>query len=124
MNETRIRDYKSLIVWQKAIELVVLVYNLTEYFPSEEKFALTSQIQRAAVSIPANIAEGKLRGTDVEFRRFALIAFASGGELETHIEIAKKLKKTQHLDYVKVDAMLNEVMKMLNVLISKLGASA
>lgn len=124
MEKNKVRDYKNLIVWQKAVELVVLVYELTEKFPSEEKFALTSQMQRAAVSIPSNIAEGKLRGTDPEFRRFILIAFASGGELETQIEIAKKLKKTKDLSYTAVDSHLGEVMKMLNTFISKLGAIA
>lgn len=76
-----IRNYKQLEVWKKSIDLCIEVYSLTENFPPEEKFSLTSQIRRCAVSIPSNIAEGKLRGTDAELKRFLLISFASGGEL-------------------------------------------
>lgn len=118
-----IRNYKKLEVWQKSIQLVIAVYALVQKFPSAEKFALVSQMQSAAVSIPANIAEGKMRGTDPEFKRFLLIAFGSGGELETHIEIAKNLPATKSLDYSKVDTLLEEIMKMLNGLIQKLDAS-
>lgn len=114
-----IQNYKTLTVWQKAVDLVVAVYELTEQFPNTEKFALTSQMQRAAVSIPSNIAEGKLRGTVPEFMRFLSIAFGSGGELETQIEIVKRLKHTSTFDYSKVDSLLLEVMKMLNVMLSK-----
>lgn len=117
-----IQDYENLTVWKKSVELVVAVYNLTRDFPTEEKFGLTSQIRRAAVSIPSNIAEGKLRGSDQEFKRFLLIAFSFGGELETQIVIAKQLEETKNLEYTKVDELLVEVMKMLNTLISKLGA--
>ncbi|OGI76084.1 hypothetical protein A3C67_01860 [Candidatus Nomurabacteria bacterium RIFCSPHIGHO2_02_FULL_42_19] len=116
--------YKDLIVWQKSINLVVAIYELTNKFPKEEIFAITSQLRRAAVSIPSNIAEGKMRGGDIEFRRFLSIAFASGAELETQITISKKLGKTVDLDYNKVDSLLEEVMKMLNKLISQLGPSA
>ncbi len=71
------------MVWQKSIELVISVYELTEKFPREEIYGITSQVRRASISIPSNIAEGKMRSGDVEFRRFLLIAFASGAELET-----------------------------------------
>ena len=112
------KTYKDLIVWQKAIELVVHIYELTDKFPREEIFGLTSQIRRAAVSIPSNIAEGKMRGGEIEFKRFLFIAFASGAELETQIIIAKKLPKTANLDYNKIDLNLSEVMKMLNKLVA------
>lgn len=118
------KTYQDLIVWQKAIDLVTNVYELTEKFPKEEIFGLTSQIRRASISIPSNIAEGKMRGGDIEFRRFMLIALASGAELETQIIIAKKLPKTSKLDYNKIDSLSGEVMKMLNKLISQLGPSA
>jgi len=118
-----INDYKKLQVWEKSIELVSLVYLITKSFPDAEKFGLTSQIRRAAVSIPSNIAEGKLRGGDVEFRRFLFVAFASGGELETQFIIAKKLEFLNEKDYIKIEESLSEVMKMLNSLIQKLGAS-
>ncbi len=116
--------YKDLVVWQKSIELVIAIYKLTNDFPKEEIFGLTSQIKRAAVSIPSNIAEGKMRGGNVEFRRFLLIAFASGAEVETQLTIAKRLPKSAKLDYNKVDSLLEEIMKMLNKLISQLGPSA
>ena len=118
------KTYKDLTVWQKSIELVVAVYKLTDEFSREEIYDLTSQIRRAAVSLPSNIAEGKMRGGDIEFKRFLFIAFASGAELETQLIIAKKLPKTAKLDYNKVDSLLDEVMKMLNKLISQLGPSA
>ena len=110
--------YKDLIVWQKAIELVLGVYAVTNKFPKEEVYGLTSQMRRAAVSIPSNIAEGKLRRSQKEFRQFLLIAFGSGGELETQIIIAKKLPKLMEINYSQVDALLLEVMKMLNRMLS------
>jgi len=118
------KTYQDLIVWQKSIELVVSIYKLTNKFPREEIFGITSQIQRAAVSIPSNIAEGKMRGGNIEFKRFLLIALASGAELETQLFISKKLPKTAKLDYNNIDSLLEEVMKMLNKLISQLGPSA
>ncbi|MEK7146722.1 MAG: four helix bundle protein [Patescibacteria group bacterium] len=117
----KIYSYKDLIVWQRSIQLVVIIYELTEYFPREELYGLTSQIRRAAVSIPANIAEGRFRGTRKDFSQFLRISYGSGAELETQIEIAKKLKKTSNLDYSKADSLLLEVMKMLNAMIRKLN---
>ena len=114
------QTYRDLIVWQKSIELVVEIYKLTSKFPKGEIYGLTSQIRRAAVSIPSNIAEGKMRGGNIEFRRFLFIAFASGAELETQIIISKKLPQSIKLDYNKVDGILEEVMKILNKLISQL----
>lgn len=119
---TIIHSYKELIVWQKSIQLVVEIYELTEDFPKEEIYGLTSQIRRAAVSIPSNIAEGRFRGTRKDFLQFLRIAYASGAEVETQLEIAKKLSKTKLLNYNKVDDLLVEVMKMLNVMINKLKA--
>ena len=116
-----IHTYKDLILWQKSVELVMEIYGLTDKFPKEEIYGLTSQIRRAAVSIPSNIAEGKLRNSKKECRQFFLIAFGSGGELETQIEIAKQLPKTKELDYNRIDSLLVEVMKMLNKMISNLG---
>lgn len=118
------KTYQDLVVWQKSIELVISVYELTDKFSKEEIYGLTSQIRRAVVSIPSNIAEGKMRGGDIEFKRFLFIAFASGAELETQLIIARKLPKTAELDYNKVDSLLIEVMKMLNKLISQPGPSA
>lgn len=121
MDNKKISSYKDLLVWQKALELSVEIYNLTENFPKEEIYGLTSQIRRAAVSIPSNIAEGRYRGSKKDFSQFLRIAYASGAELETQLEIAKKLTKTKSLDYKKVDSLLLEVMKMLNVIIRNLN---
>jgi len=117
------KTYKDLVVWQKSIELVIAVYELTDKFSKQEIYGLTSQIRRAAVSVPSNIAEGKMRGGDIEFKRFLLIAFASGAELETQIIISKKLPKNAKLDYNKIDSLLEEIMRMLNKLISQLEPS-
>jgi four helix bundle protein len=112
-------NYKNLIVWQKSIELVIEIYKLTESYPKHELYGLTSQSRRCSVSIPSNIAEGRRRGSDNEFIRFLSIAFASGAELETQIEIAKRLNYGHKLDFSKAEALLSEVMKILNKLIYK-----
>lgn len=116
-------SYRELKVWQKSMELVVAVYDLTERFPREELYGLTSQVRRSAVSIPSNIAEGKYRGTRKDYVQFLRIAYSSGAELETQIEISKRLPSTQHLDYKRIDQALVEVMKMLNTLIRNLAYS-
>ncbi len=116
------QTYKDLIVWQRSIELVKLVYQLTETFPKTEVFGLTSQIRRAAVSIPANLAEGYTRKHRAEYVQFARIAYASGAELETHLVIAKELKFANLREITTVEETLTEVMKMLNKLISSLVA--
>jgi four helix bundle protein len=124
MNEnTQINTYKDLIVWQKSMQLVFEIYKVTEGFPKEEMYGLTSQIRRAAVSIPTNIAEGRFRGTKKDYTQFLRISYSSGAELETEIEIARNLFKTKHLDYKKVDDLLLEVMKILNVMIRKLNTN-
>ena len=112
------KTYKDLIVWQKSIELVKEVYLVTEQFPKEEIFGLVSQMRRAAVSISSNIAEGKLRSTDAQFKQFLSIAYGSGAELETQIFIAQSLPKTATLNYIKVNGLLLEVMKMINKLLA------
>ncbi len=116
-------SYRNLDVWQKSIELVKEVYKITALFPKEEMFGLISQMRRSAVSIPSNIAEGKMRGYEKDLRKFLLIAFGSGAELETQIFIAKFLPKMGNLDFLKVDGLLNEVMKMLNQFVKKLEAN-
>jgi len=113
--------YKDLVVWQRAVELVVAVYSVTESFPKEEVYGLTSQMRRAAVSIASNIAEGRMRGTKKDFANFLRIAFGSGAELETQVVVAKLLPKTKGLKYSDADSLLEEVMKMLNVMIKKLN---
>lgn len=118
--ENKIYSHKDLIVWQKAMELVVAIYNLTNKFPREEIYGLTSQMRRAAVSVPSNIAEGKKRGTRKDYRQFLLVAYGSGAELETQIEIAKMLPFGKNLNCDTINKTLEEVMRMLNKLISSL----
>ncbi len=112
--------YRDLSVWQKSMELTIVVYELSKHFPKEELYGITSQIRRSAVSIPSNIAEGKMRGSEAEFKRFLLIAYASGAELETQIELTKRIFGDSRGQYGKIESLLNEVMRMLNRLISSL----
>lgn len=114
-----ISSYKDLEVWQRGVDLSVAIYELTEQFPREELYGLTSQMRRSAVSIPSNIAEGRFRSTKRDFRHFLQIAYGSGAELETQVVIAKRLAKTKNLDYSNVDSLLDEIMKMLNVMVRK-----
>ena len=114
-------SYKDLIVWQKGIRLVSAIYKITEKFPKSEIFGLTSQTRRAAVSIPANLAEGYARKHRAEYAQFVKIAFGSGAELETHILIAQNLKFVDKKDSAEVEALLDEVMRMLNKLSASLA---
>jgi len=112
------QSYKDLVVWQKAIALVTQVYMATRVFPKEEMFGLTSQMRRAAVSVPSNIAEGQGRLTSGEFRQFLGHAKGSLAELDTQLIIA------QQLGYLKEPAQLfeqvGEVSRMLSGLLSSL----
>lgn len=112
------QGYKDLIVWQKSMELVIEVYKITEQYPKTEIYGLAAHTKKTAVSIPSNIAEGKRRRSEKEFCRFLIIAFGSGGELETQIEIARRLPFGEKLDFIKVDNLLTEVMKILNKMIN------
>ncbi len=116
----KLKSYKDLIVWQKAMDLVLEIYKLTKSFPQSEIYGLTSQMRRAAVAIPSNIAEGYCRKHVKEYIHFLTIAYSSASELETQICISKKLEDTKNLEYSKSDNFLLEILKMLNVLISKL----
>ena len=106
--------HKDLIVWQKAMDLVVELYLLLPQFPKEEVFGLSAQMKRAAVSIPSNIAEGYHRASPKDRKHFFVIAFGSAAELETQIEIAKRLHYLNGNECDKVDALLNEVLRILN----------
>jgi four helix bundle protein len=86
-----VRPHEKLEVWKKAVDFVVNIYRETGTFPSEEKFGLTSQIRRAAVSIPANIAEGAARQSDKEFNHFIAVAQGSCSEVETELLIGSRL---------------------------------
>jgi four helix bundle protein len=118
-----VESYKDLIVWQKSMDLVVEIYKISDIFPKSELYGLTSQMRRCAVSIPSNIAEGKRRSSRKDFNHFLTISFGSGSELETQIEIVKRLPFGKDLDFTKIDSLLLETMKMLNKLIATLQAT-
>lgn len=115
-----IESYKQLIVWSKSIELVEDVYKVTAKFPKEELYGLVSQMRRASVSIPSNIAEGYKRKGLGQFLQFLGYADASAAELETQIIISKRLFNT--VDLSKPEGLLTEVQKMLYTIIQKLNA--
>jgi four helix bundle protein len=110
--------YKELKVWQKAVELTKLIYELTKTFPQEEKFGLTNQIRRASVSIPSNIAEGAGRNSDKEFVQFLAIAAGSSYEVETQLIIAIELKYVENRE--DVFKLIEEIQKMLFTFSNKL----
>ena len=115
-----VASYKDLIVWKKAVTLASTVYTLTENFPKEETYGLTSQMRRCAVSIPSNIAEGSIRGSKKDFCHFLRIASGSVAELETQIEISKTLPFGKDLRYEEIITSLMEINKMIHGLIGKL----
>jgi|SRR3989344_2119179 len=112
------QSYKQLTVWQKSIRLVEEIYTLTSKFPSAEIYGLASQMRRAAISIPSNIAEGQKRKDLPEYLHFLRIASGSAAELETQLIISKRLYPS--LNYLNSELLLEEVQKMLTVLIRTL----
>lgn len=119
-----IKSYKDLLIWQKGVEIVVSTYKLTKTFPQEELYALTSQIKRAAISIPSNIAEGYGRNTDKSFSHFIDISRGSLYELETQLLIAKELDFIQDTDmFNHVISLINEESKMINAFNNSLSKS-
>lgn len=113
-------SYKDLTVYQKAIQLCVELYKVTEKFPKTEVYGLTSQVRRCVVSIPSNIAEGQKRGHKTEYIQFLRIAYGSGAELETQLLIALKVGYVNKIEFDKLNNLLEEIMKMLNRLINVL----
>lgn len=114
------RNFRNFTVWQSAIEFATEIYELTETFPSHERFGLTSQIQRAAVSISSNIAEGSARFSDVEFSRFLEIALGSAFEVESQLIIANKLNYLPQPKFEKISEQLTLIQKQINAFITKL----
>jgi four helix bundle protein len=108
-----IRDYKDLHVWQKGMQLAKEIYLLTGKFPSEEKFGLVSQMRRAAVSIPSNIAEGQARNTTGEFVQFISHAEGSAAEVDTQLRLSIELGYYSTNDLESVFRLLTDVQKML-----------
>ena len=112
--------YKDLIVWQKSMQLALEVYRVTKAFPREEMYGLTSQVRRAAVSIPSNIAEGQARKSTKEFRQFLSIARGSLAEVETQLLIGLHLGYLSDEDIKPIMGLQEEANRMLNSLINKL----
>ncbi|MGE8553652.1 MAG: four helix bundle protein [Chryseobacterium jejuense] len=113
-------NFKDLLVWQKSIDFVTEIYRITEVFPKNEVYGLISQIRRAAVSIPSNIAEGNSRRSKLDYLQFLKISRGSCAEVETQLIISKNLKFLNEEDYLKLNQEIIEIMKMLNGLISSL----
>jgi four helix bundle protein len=114
------RSYKDLIAWQKAMDLVTATYRATAAFPKEEQFGLTSQLRRAAVSIPSNIAEGQGRLSEKEFRHFLGQARGSLMEVETQLQIAQNLGYAQSTQTNELLSACAEVGRILNGLLASI----
>jgi four helix bundle protein len=115
------QHYKDLVAWQKAMDLVVHVYGATEGFPSRERFSLTDQIRRAAVSVPSNIAEGQAHFNKREFLHFLRHARGSLAELETQALLAKRLTYLPDAEAAKLLTQIDELGRILSGLIRSLG---
>lgn len=117
------RNFRKLDIWKNGIELVKLIYKVCEILPSEEKFGLKSQLTRAAISIPSNIAEGSSRNSEVEFKRFLEIAIGSLFEVETQLIISKELGFIPEKELENIFILLEKEAKMINSLINKIKNS-
>jgi len=113
-----IKSFRDLTVWQKSFTLVVDIYNLTDQLPKNEIYGLSSQLQRCAVSIPSNIAEGQQRNNKKEFRQFLGVAKGSSAELETQLLLVSEL---YNIDTERLVNELQEVQKMLQTLLNRLS---
>ena len=114
------KDFRDLKVWEKAHEMTLAVYKATSRFPAEERFGLTSQMRRACVSIPSNIAEGCGKDGDKDFKRFLQIAMGSGSEVEYQFLLARDLEYLDAQSYQLLNTRIIEVKRMLASLINKL----
>ena len=118
---TKPQSYRDLVVWQKSIELAKQLYRLTAKFPSGEKFGLISQIRRAAVSVPSNIAEGQARNTTGEFIQFISHAEGSAAELDTQLYLSVELGFVSSTDAATILMLIDEIRRMLNSLRRRLN---
>jgi four helix bundle protein len=117
-------SFRGLKVWQRSMTLVEEIYSATSSFPRHEQFGLTSQIRRASVSIPSNIAEGKRRKRQLVYLNHLDVALGSQGEVEVQLEIAKRVGFLASHDYDRIQAIVEEAGRMLNGLIASLQPSA
>ena len=114
------KPHRKLKVWQASIDFVIEIYNELQAFPAHEKFGLTGQLQRAAVSIPSNIAEGAARRNTRELLQFLYIARGSLSELDTQLEISFRLEYLAKENYERIVLKLETISKMLSGLIGSL----
>ena len=114
------RPHKKLIVWQRAISLVKIIYQTVNKFPESEKYGLISQLKRAAISVPANISEGAARSTQKEFLYFLHISSGSLSEVDTLLTISKELEMINESEMGLLEKELDDIASMLNGLIRKL----
>jgi four helix bundle protein len=112
----KVRNYRDLAVWQKGMDIVLAVYQVTKSFPDDERFGLTSQLRRAAVSVPANIAEGHARSSTKDYLRYISIAIGSLAETATFIELAGRLNYSDIAELRKIFEMTAEERRMLRAL--------
>ena len=120
-DKPKMRPHENLDMWKKAVELSLLIYNLTQKFPNSELYGLTSQLRRAAVSVPANIAEGAARQTKTEFKQFLFIARGSLSELATELHIAAKLGYITIETAQAPEKLCDDIGAMLTAMIKKLS---
>lgn len=123
LTKTSMKSHKNLIVWQKSMMLVTRIYEMTRTFPHEELFGITSQMRRAAVSIPSNIAEGYGRVYGKETLKFLSNALGSASELETQLEICFRLGFGSNIDLDELRNLTNEILRMLAALIKTVDPS-
>ncbi|MDX2229922.1 MAG: four helix bundle protein [Leptolyngbyaceae cyanobacterium bins.349] len=118
------QDFRTLKVWQRSHQFTLEVYQVTGSFPTHELYGLTSQMRRAATSVPTNIAEGCGRGSDAEFARFLQYAMGSASELDYHLLLAHDLHFLEISRYEPLHNELTEIKKMLNAFLQKLRANS
>ncbi|HEX7729966.1 MAG TPA: four helix bundle protein [Terracidiphilus sp.] len=118
------QDFKDLKVWQKAMDMSECIYRLTKTFPKDELYGLTSQLRRASVSVASNIAEGRGRATEGEFKQFLSIAQGSTYEVHTQLLMAKRLEIGDPPLLAQAEAICIETSKMLGALIASVGTKA
>jgi four helix bundle protein len=118
------QSFHDLTVWQRAIDLTVCIYRVTQGFPKQETYGLVSQLRRAAVSVASNIAEGRGRLNPAEFRQFLGVALGSTFEVKTQLIVAKRLEMGSATAIDEAAAISEEVSKMLTSLIQKLSSKA
>ncbi len=119
LGETR-PSYEPLLIWQRSMDFSVKIYQTTKSFPQDEKYGLVSQMRRASVSMPSNIAEGRYRSTSKDFRKFLFHALGSAAELDTQICLATRIGIMQRDEEKGLRAELQEIMKMINAFIASL----